>query len=457
MSLLTTLAAFLVALSVLIVIHEYGHYWVARRCDVKVLRFSVGFGRALWSRRFGADATELRIALIPLGGYVKMLDEREGPVSEVERHRAFNRKSVWQRSAIVAAGPLANFLAAIAIYWALYMHGVPGLVPQIDTPAAQSAAARAGFVRGETIVAVGGEATPSWQEFRWQLLQRALDGAPVLVESRAEGNGAPQRRELRFDGLTREDIEGDLLRALGFSRLRPVLPPVIGQLAAGGAAARAGLREGDRVEAVGERRIQTWEELVNIVRAAPGEQLQFRVRRGDGSSMAIVVAVDRVQEGQERPVGRIGAGPRVDPEDLQRISVSVAHGPVEAFVRACARTWDTAWFSLRMLGKMLLGEVSLKNLSGPITIADYAGQSAQSGWISYLLFLALISISLGVLNLLPVPLLDGGHLLYYSVEILTGKPLSERVMEIGQQVGMAVLFMLMAFAVYNDIFRLIGS
>lgn len=457
MSLLTTLAAFLVALSALIVVHEYGHYWVARRCGVKVLRFSVGFGRALWSHRFGADATELRIALIPLGGYVKMLDEREGPVSEAEQHRAFNRKSVWQRSAIVVAGPLANFLAAIAIYWVLFMHGVPGVVPQIDAPAAQSAAERAGFTRGELVVAVDGEATVSWQDFRWQLLQHALEGAPVQVESRLDGDGAPQRRELRFDGLAREDIEGDLVRALGFSRLRPVLPPVIGQLSANGSAARAGLREGDRIEAIGGRRIQTWEELVRSVRASPGEQVEFRVIRSDGTTAVIAVAVDRAMEGKDRPVGRIGAGPRIDSEALQKMSVRTALGPVDAMAQAFERTWDTAWFSLRMLGKMLLGEMSLKNLSGPITIADYAGQSAQSGWISYLLFLALISISLGVLNLLPIPLLDGGHLLYYSVEILTGKPLSERVMEIGQQAGMAVLFILMAFAVYNDIFRLIGS
>lgn len=457
MSLITTLAAFLVALSALIVVHEYGHYWMARRCGVKVLRFSVGFGRALWSRRFGADATELRIALIPLGGYVKMLDEREGTVSPPELDRAFNRKSVWQRSAIVAAGPIANFLAAIVIYWALFMHGVPGVVPQIDAPAAQSAAARAGFARGETIVAVGGEATASWQDFRWQLLQRALDGAPLLVESRPGGDGAVQRRELRFDDLTREDIEGDLVRALGFSRLRPALPPVIGQLASNGAAAKAGLREGDHVQAVDGRPIKSWDELVSSVRAAPGELLEFTVRRDEGVTAAVVVKVDRVMEGKNSAVGRIGAGPLMDAQALQRMTVSITYGPLEALMRACSRTWDTAWFSLRILGKMLLGDLSLKNLSGPITIADYAGQSAQSGWISYLLFLALISISLGVLNLLPVPLLDGGHLLYYSYEIVTGRPLSDRLMEIGQQFGMAVLFILMAFAVYNDIFRLIGS
>lgn len=456
MSVLLTVAAFIVALSVLVVVHEYGHYWVARRCDVKVLRFSVGFGRALWSRRFGADQTELRIALIPLGGYVKMLDEREGPVSPAELERAFNRKPVWQRSAIVVAGPLANFLAAIMIYWALFMHGVPGVAPQIDAPMPKSAAEAAGFVRGETITAVGGDAVASWQDLRWLMLQRALDGGSTLVESRAEGGGALQRRMLDFSGLTRDELEGDLLRALGFARLRPPLDPVLGDLSPSGAAARAGLQGDDRVLAVGDTRLTSWEDLVRLVRAAPGERLEFRIRRGEVDLPPVTVTVDRVME-RDTAIGRIGAGPRVDPEALRRMSVQVSYGPLEGLSRAVVKTWDTAWFSLRMLGKMLVGEVSMKNLSGPITIADYAGQSAQSGWISYLLFLALISISLGVLNLLPVPLLDGGHLLYYSVEILTGKPLSERVMEMGQHVGMALLFMLMAFAVYNDIFRLIGS
>ena len=461
MSLVITIVAFLVALSVLIVVHEYGHYWVARRCGVRVLCFSVGFGKALWSRRFGADRTELRIAMIPLGGFVKMLDEREGAVSVEDRDRAFNHKSVWQRSAIVVAGPLANFVAAITIYWVLFMHGVPGLVPKLDEPAAQSAAAQAGFSRGETIVSVAGQATDSWQDFHWQLLHHALDGAPVMVVSLPDASGTLnqgdlRQRELRFDDLSPRDIEGDLIRALGFSRLRPELPPVIGQLTANGPALRAGLREADLVVSINGRAIMTWDELVNTVRAAPGERLAFTVRRGGAVVTGLEVTVDAVLDAKDKPVGRIGAGPRVDPEAMQRMTVSVSHGPLEAFARACVRTWDTAWFSLRMLGRMLLGELSLKNLSGPISIADHAGQSAQAGWISYLLFLALISISLGVLNLLPVPLLDGGHLLYHAYEIVTGKPVPERAMEVGQQVGMIVLFMLMAFAVYNDIFRLIG-
>lgn len=455
MSLLLTVAAFLVALSVLIVVHEFGHYWVARRCGVKVLCFSVGFGRPLWSRTFGPDGTELRVAMVPLGGYVKMLDEREGDVAPAELHRAFNRKTVWQRFAIVAAGPAANFLAAIVLYWALFVYGVPGLVPALGTPVAGSAAERAGFSAGDTVLQVAGEKVPSWQDFRWQVLQRALDRDPVKIEVRTEQQTTAVR-ELSFEGLTAQELEGDLLGTLGFARFRVPLRPVIGEVVAGGPAARAGLQSGDLVLTVNGDRIDTWDALVNRVRGAPGQELQFRVRRGEIDLPAIAVVPDRVG-GRDAEIGRIGAGPRLDPQAMKRITTEVAYGPVESLARAAIKTWDTALFSLRMLGKMMVGEMSLKNLSGPITIADYAGQSAQSGWISYLLFLALISISLGVLNLLPVPLLDGGHLMYYSVEILTGKPLSEKVMEAGQHIGMAVLFTLMIFALYNDIHRLFSS
>jgi len=455
MSLLVTVIAFLVALSVLIFVHEFGHFWVARRCGVKVLCFSVGFGRPLWSRTFGADRTELRVAMVPLGGYVKMLDEREGDVAPAELQRAFNRKNVWQRFAIVAAGPAANFLAAIVIYWALFVYGVPGLLPALGAPVAGSAAERAGFAAGDVVLEVAGEKVPTWQDFRWQVLQRALDRDPVKIGVRTEQQTTVSR-VLSFEGVTARELEGDLLATLGFVRFRIPLQPVIGEVVTGGPAARGGLQPGDLVLMVNGERIDTWDGLVNRVRGAPGQELQFRVRRGEVDLPAIAVVPERVG-GRGAEIGRIGAGPRLDAQAMKRITTEVAYGPVESLVRSAIKTWDTALFSLRMLGKMMVGEMSLKNLSGPITIADYAGQSAQSGWISYLLFLALISISLGVLNLLPVPLLDGGHLMYYSVEIVTGKPLPERVMEVGQQVGMAVLFTLMAFALYNDIHRLVSS
>ncbi|MBX3663938.1 MAG: RIP metalloprotease RseP [Burkholderiales bacterium] len=450
-----TVIAFVVALSLLVVVHEFGHYWVARRCGVKVLRFSVGFGKPLWSRIMGSDGTEWVVAAIPLGGYVKMLDEREGDVPANERHRAFNRKSVWQRFAIVLAGPAANFAAAVALYWALFVYGIPGLIPVVAPPPAGTVAAQAGFAGGETIIAVDGARVKTWQDFRWVMLQKALDREAVAIELQEVQGGAVVRR-LGFDSLAASDIEGDVLGALGLSRQRLVLPPVIGEVARDGAAAKAGLRGGDRIISINGERHETWDAVVQVVRASAGRSLQFRIQRGDVDLPPLVVTPDLIEEGGVR-FGRIGASPRMDPELMKGMIADVSYGPIESVWKAVVKTWETALFSLRMLGKMVTGEVSVKNLSGPITIADYAGQSAQNGWISYLLFLALISISLGVLNLLPIPLLDGGHLMYYSAEILTGKPVPDKVMEVGQQIGMTLLFALMAFALYNDINRLIGS
>lgn len=455
MSVLLTVIAFVVALSVLIVVHEYGHYKVARLFDVKVICFSVGFGRSVWSRKIGADGTEWRLAAIPLGGYVKMLDEREGDVSPAERHRAFNQQTVWRRFAIVAAGPAANFVAALFLYWVLFLHGVPGTLPVVGAPVADSPAARAGFASGEVIVKLEGQEVRSWQDFRWMMLQIALDRKKVAIEVKNEQN-AVLRRELDMSRVSPQDIEGDILGALGFSRLRIPVNAVIGDVVAGGAASRAGLQAGDLVVSIEGERITEWDALVRAVRAAPEGELRFQVRRGAVDLPVIIVKPDRIKQNGSN-FGRIGASPKLDPQIMQKLSVTVAYGPVESLAKAAVKTWDTAIFSLRMLGKMLTGDLSLKNLSGPITIADYAGQSAQGGWIAYLLFLALISISLGVLNLLPIPLLDGGHLMYYSVEIITGRPVSDRVMEAGQHLGMVVLFVLMAFAMFNDINRIFGN
>jgi len=454
MNALITIVAFVVALAVLIVIHEYGHYLVARLAGVRVLRFAIGFGRTLWSRRAGTDRTEWALCAVPLGGYVKMLDEHEGPVAPEELHRAFNRQGVWRRFAIVIAGPMANFLLAVVLYWALFVFGVQEPRPIVGAPEPGSIAASSGLHRGDTVLEINDEAVASWQDLRWRLLQLAVD----RQSARLEVVGLDGRREshtldlARFEG---QGFEGDPLARVGLRIYRPDVEPIIGKVQAGSVAEHAGLRAGDRVVAVDGRAIRLWDDLVASVRAHPGAALRLRVER-EGSMLEIALTPEAVQQEGER-IGRIGASARIDPRSLERLVTTVRYGPARAFSLAFARTWDTSLFSLKMLGKMLVGEVSWRNLSGPVTIADYAGQSAQLGLAAYVSFIALISISLGVLNLLPIPLLDGGHLMYYVVELFKGSPVSERVMELGQRLGLTLLLSLMAFAFYNDINRLISG
>jgi regulator of sigma E protease len=366
--------------------------------------------------------------------------------------RAFNRQSVWRRFAIVVAGPVANFLLAIALYWFLFMSGVQEAKPIVAAPEAGTVAAQAGLRAGDTIRAINDEPVAGWQDVRWRLLQLALDRKQARIEV-ADGRGAIDWRTLDLSRVAADEVEGDLLAKLGMRLYRPELPPVIGQVIAGGVAARTGLAAGDRVMAVNGERVPSWEALVAKVRASPGRALVLEVER-EGATRRFEVVPEGATQGAET-IGRIGAAPRVDQAALKAYYFEIHYGPVEAATKAVARTWEMSVFSLRMLGKMLLGEVSWRNLSGPVTIADYAGQSASLGLAPYLAFLALISISLGVLNLLPIPLLDGGHLMYYTIEVLKGSPVSERVMEIGQRAGLAVLLFLMAFAFYNDINRLL--
>ncbi len=454
MSLLHTILAFVVALGVLIVVHEYGHYLVARLCGVKVLRFSVGFGRALAAWRLGRDQTEWVVAAIPFGGYVKMLDEREGPVEPREAQRAFNRQSVGRRFLIVAAGPAFNFLFAIALYTGLYMYGLPEARPVLAEPAAGTAAREAGLQSGDTVRSVQGEPIATWQELRWRVIQGALQREVLRLEVlRARGDIATHVLDLR--GFPTAELETDALEKVGLRLFRPPLEPVIGRVVPGSAAERAGLRAADRVIGIDARPVATWDQFVQSVRERPARPLRLAVERG-GARLAIDVVPDALVENGER-IGRIGAAPEIPAAHAERIVVRVQYGPLDSVLRAVARTWDISVFSLKMLGKMLLGEVSWKHLSGPVTIADYAGQSAQMGWISYVTFLALISISLGVLNLLPIPLLDGGHLMYYAVEIVKGSPVSERAIELGQRVGLALLLFMMAFAFYNDLNRLFSG
>jgi regulator of sigma E protease len=452
MTLLHTIVAFVVALALLIVVHEYGHYLVARLCGVRVLRFSVGFGRPLLTRRSGADATEWVIAAVPFGGYVKMLDEREGPVAPHELGRAFNRQSVWRRILIVAAGPVFNFLFAIAVYAGLFIHGLPEARPVVAEPPAGSLAHAAGLRSGDTVQAIDGAPVATWHELRWRVVQGALQRETLRLEVIGE-RGHLAVRVLDLGGFPADEIEGDALDRIGLRLHRPPLDPVLGKIMPGGAAERAGLAAGDRVTHVNGRPVIHWSELVSEIRSHPGESLRLRIERGP-QTLQVEVVPEPATAGSER-VGKIGAAPWIDPEQAERILVRIQHGPLTAIAKGVEKTADIAWFSLKMLGRMLLGQVSWKHLSGPVTIADYAGQSAQMGWVSYLTFLALISVSLGVLNLLPVPLLDGGHLMYYALEILKGSPVSDRVMELGQRVGLALLLFLMAFAFYNDLNRLL--
>jgi regulator of sigma E protease len=454
MSIFSTLAAFVVALGLLIVFHELGHYFVARVCGVKVLRFSVGFGLPLWRRKFGPDQTEWAVSAIPLGGYVKMLDEREGPVAPQERYRAFNQQTVAKRFAIVLAGPAANFLLAIVLYWLLFMHGVPGLRPIVGAPLPGTPAAQAQLEPGELIARVDGTDIATWQDLRWALLEQSLRKATVELELHTERGGI-QFRRLDLSSIGPEKIDADLMRAIGLTRYQPPLMPVIGRLIAGGAGERDGLKEGDEIVEIDGHAIAGWEQLVASVSGAPGRTLQFKILRA-GATHQLAVTPEPKQEGG-KVLGRIGAAPRIDEAAQKRLITDVRYGPLDSVAKAAGRTWEVSTFTLKMLGKMIVGQVSLKNLSGPITIADYAGQSAQLGLLAYVSFLALISISLGVLNLMPVPLLDGGHLMYYVAEIVKGSPVSDRVMEVGQHVGMVLLFSLMAFALYNDISRIFGG
>jgi regulator of sigma E protease len=451
---LVYLGAFALALGLLIVVHEAGHFAVARWCGVKVLRFSIGFGKPVLSLHFGRDRTELALAAFPLGGYVKMLDEREGEVEAAELPRAFNRQSVWKRFVIVLAGPVANFMLAIFMYWVLFVHGVEEPRPMLGVPAAHSLAEQAGFREGELIRSINGQAVASWQELRWELLQQALAKGSVTLEV------INKRHELAFrkldlSSLDTSDLEGDILLQTGFRFYRPMLPPVIGKISPEGVADLAGLRDGDRILAIDGVSITSWSQVVAIIREAPGRPLRLDADR-QGKTFSLSVTPAEADDRGKR-IGRIGIGVREEEVDRTALMTIVRYGPVESLGKAVTQTWETSVFSLKMLGRMITGEVSWKNLSGPVTIADYAGQSAKLGLAYYIKFLALISISLGVLNLLPIPLLDGGHLMYYIVEIIKGGPVSERVMEIGQQIGLALLAMLMAFAFYNDINRLVSG
>ena len=443
--------AVIVVLGLLITFHEFGHFWVARRCGVKVLRFSVGFGKPLWSR-FDRLGTEYAIAAIPLGGYVKMLDEREGPVAPEELDRAFNRKSVWARIAIVAAGPIANFLLALVAYWALFVYGSTTVAPVIGDVAPDSLAFQGGLRSGQEIVSVEGHETPSWNEVNLQLIAAiGADGA-LQFTTRDPSGGATRTHDVPVQQwLVRQDPPQPM-SSLGITPWRPEVPATLGRVLEDGPASRAGLEAGDRIVSVDGEPVADWVAFVDVVRSHPGTDLSLEVER-DGVTRSITLIPESRQAEDGEHIGYVGAASQAVewPESYRR---EIRYGPIEAIGQAVTKTGEMTWLTADSIRKMIVGWISPSNLSGPITIARIAGDSARSGVETFIGFLAYLSISLGVLNLLPIPVLDGGHLVYYLIELVRGKPVSETAQAMGLRVGVALVGCLMMMALYFDLMRL---
>ena len=456
LGILYSICAFIVAIGVLVTIHEFGHFWVARKMGVRVLRFSVGFGTPIWSWTSPKDGTEYAVAAIPLGGYVKMLDEREGNVEESELEQAFNRKSVGKRFAIVAAGPIFNFIFAVVAYYLIFVTGVSGIKPMLGQVEPGTPAYSAGLKRGDVIVAVNDVEVASWERLRFALLDHTIDGEAIRVRVLTE-NQETYERLLDVEGINAlQDEQIDPATELGLTTWRPEIAPTIDEVIDDGAAAEAGVQNGDQVVAIGQTPIKSARQWVDLIRANPEQDLKLQVRR-DGSIVNLTITPrSRTENGET--FGYIGVRNRVDvPEDIrQQMMVTERFGLLASIPESMQKTWDMTWLTLRVIGKLIVGEASVKNLSGPISIAQYAGMTASIGLEAFLGFLAIISISLGVLNLMPVPMLDGGHLFYYLIEMIKGSPVSEAVEIIGQKIGLALLIMLMSLAVYNDLMRIAG-
>jgi regulator of sigma E protease len=440
----------IVSLGVLVTFHEFGHYWVARRCGVKVLRFSVGFGKALWSR-MGRDGTEYMVAAIPLGGYVKMLDEREGDVAAADLPHAFNRQPVGKRIAIVVAGPLANLLLCVAMLWGMFVVGRPDYTPVLGH--VEGIAASAGLERGDTVLAVGQRETPTWSEAALALATAAMDRADVDVRVQHAG-GATVERRLRLSSLPAGFEQQRALQLLGVTPRHQLLPPLVGKIIAGSPAWGV-LAEGDRITAVDGQPVTTFDDISPLVQSSGKRAAMVEVSR-DGERLALEIA-PRLSTDPEHPergaYWALGFGPARAP--MPAYDAKLRYGPVAAIPVALRETWKLTTDSLAMIGRLVSGRASADNVSGPITIARYANASAQLGVAWFLNFLALLSLSLAIINLLPIPVLDGGHLLYYLIELAKGSPLSERAMVAGQYVGLALLAGFMGLAFYNDILQLL--
>lgn len=439
----------IVSLGVLVTFHEFGHYWVARRCGVKVLRFSVGFGKPLW-KRVGRDGTEYVIAAIPLGGYVKMLDERESDVAAADAHLAFNRKTVWQRIAIVAAGPIANLLLCVALLWAMFVVGRPDFAPDIGR--VQGVAAESGFKRGDRLIAIDGRPTPTWSEAGMALVTSALDRQAVMVDVRDAG-GQSRQRTLQLQRLPDDVKEREALRAIGLIPAHAIAPAVVGEVTASAPAAGK-LQPGDRIVAIDGVVTNNFDDLLLPITAAgqAGREAQVRVER-DGRALTFGITPEARKRPDNLPYWDLGVNMARGAKPAH--TAMLRQGPLAAVPAAFSETWRLARDSVGMIVRMVIGRASVENVSGPITIARYANVSADLGAAWFLKFLALVSLSLAIMNLLPIPMLDGGHLLYYLIELVRGRPLGERAMAFGQFIGLAFLACLMGLAFYNDLHGLL--
>ncbi|MBT4836454.1 MAG: RIP metalloprotease RseP [Methylococcales bacterium] len=455
MDIIVTLISFLVALAILISVHEYGHYWVAKKSGVKVLTFSLGFGKPLWKTIInGDDKTEFVISAIPLGGYVKMLDEREGDVAENESHRAFNRQSLLKRCLIVSAGPVYNLVFAVMIYWLVFMIGVTGSRPIIGDVTPNSPAAQAQMQSGDEIISIGQRQTSTWQDTMFALLSEASAEEKNISLKVKRMDDSIKAIRLDLSGIINSIKAETLLEELGIEIFQAELPPIIGNVLENNPASIAGFKVMDKVISSNGEKIATWSDWVKHIQSHAEEKLSIIIER-DGAVMTLTLVPKKIKSGN-KTIGRIGAGVYIPEGLIDSYRAVVSYSPLEALIVALNKTKDMSILMLRIMKKMLFGTASIDNLSGPISIAQYAGKTALIGLIPFLMFLAAVSVSLGVLNLLPIPVLDGGHLFFYLVEFIKGSPVSENAQIMGQKVGMVLLLLLMSVAIFKDFERLIG-
>lgn len=458
MEVLIAALAFIVAIGLLVAVHEFGHFWVARRLGIRVLRFSIGFGKPLWKKVVGTgdDTVEYVVAGIPLGGYVKLLDEREGEVPAAQAHRAFNRQPVWKRIAVLLAGPAFNLVFAVFLYWTLFVAGVPTLKPLVGEVRPDSIAASAGLEYEDLILSVGGKRTETIENAVIGVLQDLVDDGRISMRVR-DASGDERTIELDAGDRRRELTQAEtMLPGLGFDFWRPKIRPIVGDTSEEGAARQAGVLPGDEILAVDDQPVGDFTALVKLISPRPNETVALKIRRND-AVIELKVAVREGKLADGRTGGQLGIMSIPDDGEMQRAAEKMRalekYGPLDAVGAAAAKTWDMSTFTLKMVGRIVTGDVSLKNISGPISIAETAGFAARLGWRDYLTSVALISISLGVLNLLPIPILDGGQIVYQLAELVKGRPVSERAQIFGQQIGIAMLLLMMSLAFYNDIAR----